>query len=505
MFELKASIANVAWATACQSARLRMRTALDDPESAQLAVLQRLLRSNAGTAFGREHHLSKISRVYEYQDALPARSYDEHAPWIERAEAGEHGVLTQDPVLAFERSSGSSGAAKMISFTAGLRAEFQEAIRAWMGDLYSRFPSLIGGPAYWLVSPLKQPGAFTKGGIPTGFNTDAEYLGAWERRLSSWLFAVPQELATMYDLEANMDQTLRHLIRRPELRLISVWNPSYLTILWQRLMERIDEFIPSKSRRPTHPRDLWPRLAVVSGWADGTAEADAMVTSGIFDHATFQPKGLLATEGVVTIPWGDDESSVPALRSHFLEFIEIEGGATRLVHELEFGREYEVLLTTGGGLWRYRLGDVVRVVGHQGRTPRLRFMGRADGVCDLRGEKLHPRFVGDIISKIVQGFAMLAPADDEARPHYILFLERETPNIARVIDDALSLNPHYEYCRHTRQLDPVRVFIITENPQAAYLRRCESLGQRAGAVKATALHRTAGWENWFNGSFANHD
>ncbi|CAN5782461.1 GH3 auxin-responsive promoter family protein [soil metagenome] len=420
MFEFKASVANIAWAAACQSARLRMKIAMGNPEFAQLTVLQRLLRANAGTSFGREHGLLMVRRVEEFQEAVPARSYDDLVPWIERTEAGERGVLTNEPVLAFERSSGSNGAAKMIPFTAGLRAEFQEAIRAWMGELYARIPSLMGGPAYWLVSPLKQPGTFTNGGIPIGFNTDAEYLGAWERRMSSWLFAVPQEIARKENLEENMDLTLRHLIRRPELRLISVWNPSYLTILWRRLIERVDEFIPSKSNRPAHPRDLWPRLAVVSGWANGSSEVDATFAAKLFDHATFQPKGLLATEGVITIPWGDGEGAVPALRSHFLEFLETGGGTIKLVHELEFGREYEVLLTTSGGLWRYRLGDVVRVVGHDGRTPRLCFMGRADGVCDLRGEKLHPRFVGDIISKLTSGFAMLAPADDAARPHYIL-------------------------------------------------------------------------------------
>jgi len=36
------------------------------------------------------------------------------------------------------------------------------------------------------------------------------------------------------------------------------------------------------------------------------------------------------------------------------------------VHELERGRLYSVILTTGGGLYRYALGDVVTVVGRVG-------------------------------------------------------------------------------------------------------------------------------------------
>ncbi len=501
MIDLKASVANLAWGTTCQAARWRMSRALADPEVAQLEVLQCLLRANAGTAFGREHALSRVRTAREFQEAVPVRDYDGLAAWIERVKAGEPNVLTAEPVLAFERSSGSTAAAKYIPYTAALRLEFQEAIRSWMGDLYAQHPSLLGGPAYWLISPLKQARETTSGGIPVGFDTDADYLGSLEKKLAAWLFAVPQELSQVQNLDESMDLTLRILLRQRELRVISVWNPSYLTLLWQRFMERMDEFIQPGGRRVRHPRDVWPRLAVVSGWADGAAKADAAQAAAIFDHATFQPKGLLATEGVVTIPWGRGPGSVPVLRSHFLEFIETGSTCALLVHELEADRDYEVLLTTGGGLWRYRLGDVVRVVGWQGRTPRLRFSGRADGVCDLRGEKLNPRYVGDTLRDLTVGFAMLAPANTGDVPHYILFADHPAPGIALRIDEALSLNPHYAHCRRTGQLGPLRVFAIAGEPRAAYLRRCENLGQRVGTVKSTSLHRVAGWETWFKGNF----
>ncbi len=505
MIDLKASVANLAWAGACQAARWRMKRALADPEAAQRAVLHRLLRANADTDFGREHGLQNVGSVRDFQEAVPVRDYDAMAPWIERVKAGEKNVLTSDAVIAFERSSGSTSGSKYIPYTEALRQEFQEAVRAWMGDLYLQHPSLMGGPAYWLISPLKQPRETTSGGIPVGFETDAEYLGAWERKLASWLFAVPQELAHVTDLDKCMDLTLLHLVRQPELRLISVWNPSYLDLLWQRFQGRMDEFIGRTHKRVRHPRDLWPRLAVVSGWADGAAEADAARTAALFDHAVFQPKGLLATEGVVTIPWGSEPGAVPALRSHFFEFVEVGSQQIFLVHELEDGREYEVLLTTGGGLWRYRLGDIVRVIGREGRTPRLRFVGRADGVCDLRGEKLNPRFVGSVLDGLTAGFAMLAPVKHSELPHYILFTDRPMPHQIARLDEALSRNPHYAFCRSAGQLGAPRLFVIADDPRLAYLRRCEHLGQRAGAVKPTPLHCATGWENWFKGKFVEED
>lgn len=500
MIDPKATAANIVWGAACQAARWRMKRALDDPEGAQLKVLQRLLRSNGDTAFGRGHGLSKVRSLRDFREAVPVRDYEGFSDWIERLKDGELNVLTAEPVLAFERSSGSTSASKYIPYTHALRSEFKEAIRAWMGDLYSQNPSLLSGPAYWLISPFNQSQEITKGGIRVGFSDDMEYLGWMERKLSSWLFAVPRDVAKIQDLNTNLDETLRFLIRQRELRLISVWNPSYLTLLWQRYTERFEVFTPLKVPQARSPHDLWPRLAVISGWADEASQTEASRVATLFAPAVYQPKGLLATEGVITIPWGREIGAVPALHSHLLEFVETDSSRPFLAHELETGRDYEVFITTGGGLWRYRLGDIVQVVGWQGRAPRLKFAGRADGVCDLRGEKLNPRFVRNALHEVTTSFAMLAPSVSGAVPCYILFMTDESPDLAKRLEVLLSRNPHYAHCRRIGQLGPLRAFIISEEPHAAYLRRCEHLGQRAGTVKATSLHRIAGWETWFKGT-----
>ena len=52
-----------------------------------------------------------------------------------------------------------------------------------------------------------------------------------------------------------------------------------------------------------------------------------------------------------------------------------------------------VIVTTGGGLWRYRLGDLVEVDGFVAATPSLRFIGRGASVSALCGEKLNETFV----------------------------------------------------------------------------------------------------------------
>lgn len=528
MSAIAATCANTLWGVACVPARRRLQAALENPGQAQKNVLQRLLERNSSTAFGREHGLHKGMSVSEFQNVVPTRQFDEFRPWIEKMKQGQPNMLCADPVLAFEKTSGSTAAAKYVPFTAGLRAEFQEAVRAWMGDLFQRHPAAMRGPAWWLVSPLRHPREHSEGGIPVGLPGDDEYLGRCERRIASWLWAVPPSVGMVQELDCSLDWTLRFLLQEPELRLISVWNPSLLLIIWERFVDNRVKFLhqletgngpegPSslvsqlkamptrasrlRSQSELFPKDVWPNLAVISSWADGEAAVDAAGTRQLFQGVVLQPKGLLATEGVVTIPWEDDAAAgVPALNSHFLEFVEPSNGAVRLVHELAEGCEYAVMLTTSGGLWRYRLGDLVRVEGRAGASPRLRWVGRCDDVCDLRGEKLNPQFVANVLQDCCEGFRMLAPHREENLPHYILFTSGSCE--AGVVDAALQSNPHYAHARRVGQLGPVRVFRIRdEHPEEAYLRRCVSLGQRAGTIKPVALHRASGWETWFQGNF----
>src|SRR5438046_2976776 len=90
--------------------------------------------------------------------------------WLRYRHArGEPGVLTTEPVVMMEKTSGSAGAAKYVPYTASLRREFQEAVGAWMFDLFTRRPGLLAGAQYWSISPAARQREFTPGGLPVGF------------------------------------------------------------------------------------------------------------------------------------------------------------------------------------------------------------------------------------------------------------------------------------------------------------------------------------------------
>ena len=109
---------------------------------------------------------------------------------------------------------------------------------------------------------------------------------------------------------------------------------------------------------PARPERLWPALRVISCWGSAVAALSLEDTRRRFPNTHLQPKGLLATEAFVTLPFRNQYPL--ATTSHFFEFLD-EHGEAHTVEHLRAGNEYEVLVTNGGGLRRYRLGDRVPV------------------------------------------------------------------------------------------------------------------------------------------------
>jgi hypothetical protein len=171
--------------------------------------------------------------------------------------------------------------------------------------------------------------------------------------------------------------------------------------------------------RQQAPRDcslLWPRLKLVSCWGDASSASWFRKLALRFPQAAFQRKGLLATEGVITIP---DCAGDPSLCIHsgFYEFLDKEG-RVRLAGELCAGDSYQVILTTASGLYRYQTGDIVLCdrAARGSEPPILRFIGRTGISSDLVGEKLTEAFVSQCLID-VEEFAVLVPSfTDDAPP-----------------------------------------------------------------------------------------
>ncbi|HEY1170481.1 MAG TPA: GH3 auxin-responsive promoter family protein [Verrucomicrobiae bacterium] len=533
-----ATITNLLWGAANVASYRRFSQALQEPERVQQERLRTYLRANATSAFGRKYDFASIHDYETFAQRVPLMDYEDLEPWIVRICKGEADVLTCERVTRLVPTSGSTGARKLIPFTAGLQGEFNAAVGPWLVDLLRQSSGIAGGPAYWSITPVAGFEQETDSVVPVGFDTDTAYLGGTRQRLANAVMAVPTALGKVSDIECFRYLTLLCLLRERDLRLISVWHPSFLTLLlekkvteWDDLLADIrkgtckhggrvpGEVIEALNLRPLprraaelaemdarKPELIWPELKLISCWEDGAAGLAAAKLRSIFSQTWIQAKGLLATEACVTIPFGGQNPV--AVESHFFEFMD-DGGKILRVHELQEGQTYEVIVTTAGGLWRYRLRDSVRVEGFVGRTPSLRFLGRSGNVSDLCGEKLAEAFVVQVLQKTLAGlekrpdFVFLAPdTDDESNPHYTLYAEGNLPErFDAVIEQALRENPHYAYCRDLGQLKPLRVFQINERAEEKFFQRAVAKGARLGELKPMGFSKVTGWSEFFEGRY----
>src|SRR5947209_7291261 len=148
------AIANSTWTAASSLSAIRFRHALRAQAETQNALIQKYLHHNMDTLFGRTHRFSSLRTIEDYQHAVPLTDHDTLSPYLHQIAAGETNILTRDRVRYFALTSGSSGPEKWIPYTTSLLAEFRRAIAPWIVNLFTRFPRLLRGRAYWSITPL---------------------------------------------------------------------------------------------------------------------------------------------------------------------------------------------------------------------------------------------------------------------------------------------------------------------------------------------------------------
>ena len=516
--------------------------------AAQAEWLLRMVREERDTWFGRAHGFTSIRSVREFQNAVPLSNYDDYRSAIEWIGDGKSNVLTRERVRFLECTGGSTSGEKLIPYTNALRANFQRAIRVWIWDLFSRRPGARAGRAYWSITPLVQPNRRTNGGIPIGFDHDASYLSRVEQCLVARTMAIPPGIAECSSVMAAQYATLVFLLRASDLSLISVWSPTFLTellkLLWERRWALCDDLAAGRmsvelsiERRSLFQRQyrplperaaflrrtfenaesisqcvsaIWPALALVSCWADGPSFAYANSLRSYLPGIEIQPKGLLATEAFVTFPLLTEPASALAIRSHFYEFQPVDSVADEshplLAHELELGRRYSVVVTNGGGLYRYRLFDEVEVAGFRAQVPLLRFLGKTDDVSDLVGEKLHAAQIQTVLQAAIRDLSltptfMLLRAERSPRAHYRLRIAEASlaanpttlVQLQSLVEQGLNSNPAYRYARELGQLGPIEIELLdqvhAEQDVAGQIADSVRAGRRLGVIKPGVLVR----------------
>ncbi|TGL55101.1 hypothetical protein EHQ59_05700 [Leptospira kemamanensis] len=471
----------------------------------QSQILKDILRLSEQTEFGKKFKVRANWNIKEFQNRIPVSEYTDYEEFLNRMIQGKYSVLSNSKLKKMGMSSGSSGKHKWVPFTEKLAKEYAKSISVWIYGLFQSQPEIKKGKFYFSVSPSEFP-TFEESKVPIGFDEDRDYLNPIERMFAKSLLVVPENISQIPDTNFVLYITCLYLLNSKDLSFVSIWHPSF----WMSILDRIqkdhiqiladlengtisepiqmsqpkEEFSkrysqknPKRSQelrgmlssKEIHWSDVWPNLKLISCWTDSFAKESYLQVKELFPNVPFESKGILATEAAITIPFYENRFNTKhllAYTSHFFEFMDPNGNIF-LPEELEIGQEYEVLVTTGGGFYRYLLGDRFEMVSRYGQIPELRFLGRNDEVSDLVGEKLNENFLRVRWKPILTKFHLperetfLRGNLSEKTAYYELVTTTALTNSQiKSLTDSLELvlheNPHYAYARRLGQLRPVQ-------------------------------------------------
>ena len=489
-----------------------------DIVAVQQRVLLEKLRANAGSAYGRDHGFKTIRTYADFARQVPISVYEHLAPYVERVKQGEVAAMfgRGQRVLMFALTSGSTAEPKYVPVTEAFLQNYRRGWNAFGVRALSDHPGSFLRHIVQVSSPMDEHRA--PSGVPCGAITGI--MAATQKRLVRKYYvapccvayiadpaaryytimrlAVPKDVAfmitanpaTQLKLARAVDAQAERLIRDvrdgtldtslpvpPEIRvqLTSRMRPDPPTA---RRLEAIKECTGRLL-----PKDYW-NLSFLANWTGGTMGLYLAQYAEYFGAAPVRDIGLLASEGRMSIPIADGTAAgVLDVSGNFFEFVPVEeADAERPMvlraHEVEVGREYEILLTTDAGFYRYRIGDVVRVTAFHGPTPLIEFLHKGANTCSLTGEKLTERQVMLAFEQARAGIEfgavqfVLTPRWADP-PYYVLHVDASgIPNpvaadLAQRMEVALRrVNIEYASKRETDRLGPVRVNVLPEGTLA---------------------------------------
>ncbi|MES2983959.1 MAG: GH3 auxin-responsive promoter family protein [Pseudomonadota bacterium] len=460
----------------------RLKRYARDPARTQAALLQRILRAHSDTQFGNQYRFPTLTDARSYTATVPMHDYEALRPFIDRQMQGQEAILTAESPCHYLLTSGTTGQPKHLPLTKSALRHLRDCQQLAAYNHFREAPLLFSGRL------LSMTGAGTEGHLPSGVPYGClsgvllDAMTGFMRRRS-----LPSAA-----LEHRYEAIAREAAAAPDITAAITANPSSFLRLKEWMVR--EGVLSADSRLG----DLWPNLQAIITWTHGNCAPYIPALRQEFPNATILEAGYLASELYGTIPIGQGRC-VPALGHYFFEFIEVSAWdegirETQLLHALEQGKRYYVIVTSESGLYRYSMHDIVETDGMFQNTPCLRFVQKGKGVTSVTGEKLYEGQLLLAMEKVwghtpdAAFFLALAHRDPA---HYRLYVE--SPHIqadmAERVDAALaSFNIEYKAKRDSGRLQPLRLMSLTRGAGEAYRQHCIDHGQRDAQWKIIRLH-----------------
>ena len=393
------------------------------------AVLKKILRDNQNTEYGKLHNFGSIKNIEDFRRNVPISGYEDFAPYIERVKNGENNLLTSSKILGYSRTSGSSGVPKYIPATsASLKAyvkyTWTRALALGAENLRKQGKTYKPGRGVFLSPATNE---LLPNGLPC---SNIAEIGARQYGMFyPYILTVPTR--NLFDMNDGdyIYNIYRFALADEDVTFIfsvffsiNVSQMAYLQKNWRLIVDDIEKgtidgsvnirpelrrslasYIKPMPERAAYLRKqfeqgfdetllrrIWPNLTVICGIGNASFKPAADYIRGFAKDIPFDFSIYGASEGLVASCYKLDNTDMQLLTdSCFYEFIphgEPDSNVLTL-DQLEQGKQYEILITTQAGLYRYRLKDVIEVKGFRNKCPLISFVYRKGQFFNIAGEK----------------------------------------------------------------------------------------------------------------------
>lgn len=354
------------------------------PIQLQRQLFQVLIQKGAKTSFGKDHGFGEIRYLRDFRKRVPIRTYDQIQPWIDRARLGESNVLWPGQTKWFAKSSGTSSE----------RSKFLPVSEDALLSCHYK-----GGKDLLALYCDQRPAArlydgkhlVLGGSSALNANGDGSYTGDLSaiivRNLPFWVEArrtPSRQIALMADWEKKVDAMAESTMKEDVRILAGV--PSWMLVIAKRILEL--------SGKETLA-EVWPNLQLFMhggvSFAPYKKQFEALIgeTRLPFDFL----ETYNASEGFFGLQDRLDSEDLLLMLDYgiYFEFVPMsewgsENPISLELRELEVGKEYALVISTNAGLWRYALGDVIRVT--ELHPFRIQVSGRTTSYLNAFGEEV---------------------------------------------------------------------------------------------------------------------
>lgn len=526
---------------------------LAEPERVQDRFLrEQILAPNVDCELGRRYGFGKIDSLADYRAAVPIQKYDGFAELIERTvQTGEQGLVTGDPIKRFFLTSGSTSKSKYIPVTNRFVRNKSRTFGIYWSLVFGSHPAAKKGR---MVTNFSDSGKAVRapGGLPCS-SESSYWAGVTRATQMKERPLIPKSIAQIGDSDSRYYAIARILLEET-FAVIMTLNPSTILLLFQKVGQFADSLLhdiekggigdqvavsdqvrayvaehyagnPERAGQLAALRAqapgllahrIWPELSLAICWRSPMLQPYIDLLSPHFTGVAQRDYILMASEGVMAVPIEDGHSGgALCIGANLYEFVpedEIDDPDPTVLspHELEVGRTYVLILSNASGLYRYNIGDVVRVVRFEKRTPIIEFLHRAGSTCSLTGEKLTEDQVTAAVSDVAEqlGLAVeaftLAPAK-QGFPHYVAMVELSNEaeravlaEFPRRLDESLEQhNMEYGSKRSSQRLAPPELWLVRPGSYEERRRQRLAGGTSDSQLKPTHLTRDANFVDQF--------